>query len=128
MAEHLLLLPIFALEAGNISGESDLIRKLKKVLLLCREALLRNQRKGQKLPELSTVVPCLGPAEPQQGHICFYRPGNCPTRGTFLPKPTTKEETKLHKWTQRQHQDFNPIPSPYVWPLQHPVMQLKGAE
>lgn len=48
MAEHLLLLPIFALEAGNISGDSDLIRKLKKVLLLCRETLLRNQRKRQE--------------------------------------------------------------------------------
>lgn len=45
IAEHLLLLPIFALAAGYISGDSDLIRKLKKVLLLCRETLLRNQRK-----------------------------------------------------------------------------------
>lgn len=44
MAEHLLLLPILALAAGNVSGDSALIRKLKKVLLLCREARLRNQR------------------------------------------------------------------------------------
>lgn len=48
MAEHLLLLPILALAAGNISGDSDLIRKLKRVLLLCRETLLRNQRKREE--------------------------------------------------------------------------------
>lgn len=90
MAEHLLLLPIFTLAAGNISGDSDLIRKLKRVLLLCRETLLRNQR-DMKLLKLSTVTACLGPAELQQGPICLYRLDKCLTRGTFLPNPPQQE-------------------------------------
>lgn len=79
MAEHLLLLPILALAAGNVSGDSALIRKLKKVLLLCREARLRNQRQG------AAVVPCSGPAELQQG---LAQAGHLPLPGSVLPKAT----------------------------------------
>lgn len=83
MAEHLLLLPILA---GNISGDSDLVRKLKKLLLLCREAVLRNQRQGAAPAQL--CCSSLGPAE--LGRAPFVaQAGQLSHPGTFLPKLTT---------------------------------------
>lgn len=92
MAEHLLLLPILALAAGNVSGDSALIRKLKKVLLLCREARLRNQRQELLLFLAQVQLSC------SRG---WHRLGTCPSLALFCPKPPEQQEPELHS----RHQD-----------------------